>query len=190
MTRYLARRIAPAADLSNSPSLRDLPPLNVFLTLALNEPLAAAFHALGGHLLRAGTIPERERELVVLRTGWRCASEYEFGQHTGLGRNAGLTETELLRLTSDGEQGWEPDDGALLRMVDELCADDIVSDATWERLTRWTAEQRLELLVLTGFYRLVSGMLNSAGVALDPSTPGWPHGTQARLSAPRNEASS
>ena len=32
----------------------------------------------------------------------------------------------------------------------------------------------VELLMVAGFYRLVSGFLNSAGVQLDPGVPGFP----------------
>jgi hypothetical protein len=61
-----------------------------------------------------------------------------------------------------------------------------VSDATWQRLaTRWSDEELLELLVLAGYYRLVSGLLNSAGVALEPDTPGWPSGMRDPRVAPR-----
>ena len=32
----------------------------------------------------------------------------------------------------------------------------------------------MELIVVAGFYRLVSGFLNSAGVQLDSGVPSWP----------------
>jgi alkylhydroperoxidase family enzyme len=60
-------------------------------------------------------------------------------------------------------------------MADELAADDCVSDATWNALaTRWSDAELVELLVVAGFYRLVSGFLNSAGVQLDDGVPGFP----------------
>jgi hypothetical protein len=60
-------------------------------------------------------------------------------------------------------------------MADELCAGNDVSDDTWARLAaRWSEQQLLELLILGGFYRLVSGFLRSVGVQLEPGTPGFP----------------
>lgn len=177
----LVQRIAPQEG-----DVEGLPPLNIFRTLNRNEPLARGFLALGGHLLRGAQIPAREREIVILRVGWRCQSEYEFGQHTAIGLSAGLTEAEVAALADVAEGSWTPTDAALIAMVDELCADDLVSDQTWSQLSaRWSDEQLLELLVLAGYYRLVSGMLNSAGVALEPATPGWPAGAQVRRTAPR-----
>lgn len=166
---------------------RDGPPLNIFRTLARNEPLFKAFARLGGHLLRRGGVPAREREIVILRVGWRCQSEYEFGQHTVIGEAAGLTADEVRRIATEGIDGWADDDAVLLLLSDELCRDNVVADETWKRLSaRWSDEDLLELLVLAGYYRLVSGMLNSAGVALEATTPGWPDGVAAR-SAPRDE---
>jgi len=151
-------------------------PLNIFLTLAKNEPLFTAFMNLGGYLLgkRFG-VERRERELVILRVGWRSGSDYEFGQHTVIGKQVGVTDEEIVRLTQDGLDGWSDDDAALLAMADELCADNDVSDATWAALSRrWSEQQLLDLLVLAGFYRLVSGFLRSVRVQREPGTPGFP----------------
>jgi 4-carboxymuconolactone decarboxylase len=160
--------------------------LNIFRTLAHNEALSKGFFELGGHLLGGGVLPAREREIVILRTGFRCGSEYEFGQHTRIGRKSGLTEDEIARLADSDSSTWSTDDAALVALADELCEENIVSEVTWQALsTRWTDAELLELLVLAGFYRLVSGMLNSVGVALEPSVAGWPDGVVGRYRAPR-----
>jgi alkylhydroperoxidase family enzyme len=151
-------------------------PLNIFLTLAKNEALFTSFMHLGSYLLgkRFG-VERRERELVILRVGWRSGSDYEFGQHTVIGKHVGLTDEEIVRLATEGLDGWSQDDAALLALADELCADNDVSDATWARLSqRWSEEQLMDLLVLAGFYRLVSGFLRSVRVQREPGTPGFP----------------
>jgi 4-carboxymuconolactone decarboxylase len=177
----LAPRILPIDD------DRTPPPLNIFRTLARNRDLAKGFLALGGHLLGGNVLPAREREIVILRVGWRANSEYEFGQHTRIGLEAGLTTQEIERLAVPGTAGWSPADAVLVQLVDELCQADLVTEATWDALAaRWSEPQLLELLVLAGFYRLVSGMLNSVGVALEPHTAGWPaSAAETRRRAPR-----
>ncbi len=133
-------------------------------------------------------LPAREREIVILRVGWRAGSEYEFGQHTVIGRSAGLTDDEIARLADCGAGDWSPADRALVALADELCAGDAVTEDTWRTLSeRWNESELLELLVLAGFYRLVSGLLNSVGVALEAATPGWPRGAAADRRAPRQE---
>ncbi|HET7309952.1 MAG TPA: carboxymuconolactone decarboxylase family protein [Mycobacteriales bacterium] len=177
-------RIDPLTPDEAAHLLGETRPLNIFLTLARNEDLFTSFLSLGSYLLsRKGTIPRREREIVILRVGWRCGSDYEFGQHTLIGKHVGLTDDEIGRLATQGLDGWSGQDAALVAMSDELCRDDVVSDATWARLAeQWSQPQLLELLVLAGFYRLVSGFLRSVGVQREPGTPGFPDGAQPRVS--------
>jgi 4-carboxymuconolactone decarboxylase len=151
-------------------------PLNIFGVLAHHPKLLKRFNLLGGFLLNKGLLPERERELVILRVGWNARAVYEFGQHTVIGRRCGLTDDEVAALTrAVDDHGWSADDRALIALADDLAADDCVSDETWSALTgRWSDAELVELLVVAGFYRLVSGFLNSAGVQLDDGVPGFP----------------
>ncbi len=155
---------------------RDGRPLNIFGVLGRHPKLLKRFNLLGGFLLNKGLLPERERELVILRVGWNAQAKYEFGQHTVIGRRSGITDDEIVAVTKDpGAHPWSDDDLALLALADELCDDDCVSDATWHALaSRWSDAELVELLVVAGFYRLVSGFLNSTGVELDDGVPGFP----------------
>ena len=151
-------------------------PLNIFGTLANHPALLKRFNVLGGLFLSKGTLPEREREIVILRVGWNCRAVYEFGQHTIIAKRVGLTDAEISALVrKPSTYAWRAADALLIAMVDELCADDCVTDNTWQELAaRWDEAQLAELVMLAGFYRMVSGFLNSTGVQLDPDTPGWP----------------
>jgi alkylhydroperoxidase family enzyme len=163
-------RIAPVDQ-----DVEGLPALNIFRTLAHHRKLLDRFGRFGGFLLYRGLLPDRECELVILRVGFRCRSIYEFGQHTRIGTEAGLSAEEITRLATEGTAGWSQPDRDLLTLADELCATDTVTDGTWARLAaRWSDAELLELLVVAGFYRLVSGLLNSAGVQREPGTAGWP----------------
>ena len=154
-------------------------PLNIFGVLGRHPKLLKRFNLLGGFLLNKGLLPEREREIVILRIGWNARARYEFGQHTLIGRRCGLTDAEIVALTLPAaDHDWSDDDRALIALADELADDDCVGDATWQRLAnRWDDAELVELLVLAGFYRMVSGFLNSAGVQLDDGVPGFPEPT-------------
>ena len=150
--------------------------LNIFRTLAHHPKLLKRWLVFGSHVLAKSTLPARERELAILRTGWRCGAEYEFGQHTVIGRDCGVTDDEIAALTRplDGH-GWSDHDRALLEAVDELHDDQCISDETWTRLERvWDDQQRLDLIFTVGQYTLVSMALNSLGVQLDEGVPGFP----------------
>lgn len=151
-------------------------PLNIFGTLGHHPKLLKRFNLLGGFLLNKGLLPPRERELVILRVGANARAEYEFGQHTVIGLQCGLTQTEIEAVVREpGAHDWSDGDRALIALADDLHADDCVSDDTWAQLaTAWNDAELAELLVVAGFYRLVSGFLNSTGVQLDDGIPGFP----------------
>ncbi len=165
------------ADIMATALTHDGTPLNIFGTLGRHPKLLKRFNLLGGFLLNKGVVPARERELVILRVGANAQAEYEFGQHTLIGLDCGLTEDEIAALTRDpASHDWSADDLALIALADDLHADDCVTDATWSVLAnRWDDDQLVELLVVAGFYRLVSGFLNSTGVQLDDGVPGFPN---------------
>ena len=149
--------------------------INIMRTLAKHPKMLDAFGRMGGFLLSGKGFPAREREIAILRVGWRSGSVYEFGQHTIIGRREGVTDEEIARLTSHDLSGWSDDDRALVQAADELTQMNVISDATWARLAaRWSEEQLIELVICMGFYRLVSGFLNTIGVELDEGVPGWP----------------
>jgi len=152
------------------------PVLNVTRTLAQYPKLSRDWGRFARHVITETTLPPRERELLILRTGWNCQSGYEFGQHRRMGREAGLTDAEIARVIEGPDAAeWDPLDATLLRAADELHADAFVSDETWAALAeRYSQEQLMDVVFAVGQYRLVSMALNSFGVQLEPGTPGFP----------------
>jgi len=127
----------------------------------------------GGKLLQGGKLPERDRELAILRTAHRCAARYEWAQHVGIGRLAGLTDEEILRVADDETGGWDDGDSTLVSAVDEIVATHRVSDGTWSRLaSRYDTEQLIELPMLVGHYAMLAGVLGTLGV--EPDSPELP----------------
>jgi 4-carboxymuconolactone decarboxylase len=175
-------RIAPiVADATNAELFANTltvegKPINIFGTLAHHPKLMDRFNRMGGFLLNRGLIPAREREIVILRIGWNSQSVYEFGQHTIIGERVGLSSEEVRALTNSVSDGpWSSDDAALVELADNLCRDNVVSDVTWTKLrARWNEAELVELVIVAGFYRMVSGFLNTMGVELDPGVPTWP----------------
>jgi 4-carboxymuconolactone decarboxylase len=149
---------------------------NIFLTQARHTELMKKWRTFSDYILNQSTLPEREREMLILRIGWLCRSEYEFGQHTRIGEKAGLTPEEIMGITKGPDAPeWDPFDAALLRAVDELHADAFISDATWDILSkRYDEKQLLDVVMTVGQYNLVSMFLNTCGVQLDPKLVGFP----------------
>lgn len=150
--------------------------LNIFATLAHHPKLLKRWLVFGAHVLGKSSLSPRDRELLILRTGWLCRAEYEFGQHREIGRQAGLGDAEIARVTEGPDaEGWSEREAVLLRAADELHADAFVSDATWKALERhYDVRQLIDLVFTVGQYTLVSMALNSLGVQREEGTPGFP----------------
>ena len=105
--------------------------VNVSATMAHNRTMSKAIGKFAQTVLFDGDLPRRQVEIAVLRMGWNCQAVYEFGQHTLFGRDAGLTDDEIYLTTRPVAEGsWSAADRAILQLVDDLYADDCVTDAT------------------------------------------------------------
>jgi len=160
--------------LPRAPGVSHVP--NIFTTLARHPKLLKRWLVFASHVLGKSTLPPREREILILRTGWLCRCEYEWGQHVIIGRKTGLSDDEIRRITEGpSASGWDPFEAALLRAADELRADAMIRDATWDILAaRYGTRELLDLVFTVGQYTLVSMALNTLGVALDPGVEGFP----------------
>lgn len=168
-------RVGPVRELLDTAQVGTGPDANIFATLVRAPGLFRRWLPFGGKLLN-GRIPPRERELLILRTGWLCGSPYEWGQHVGIGLRSGLTQQEIDRVaTGPDADGWDAFDVTLLRAADELHADYRISDTTWQALAdRYDTQQLIELPMLVGQYHLVAMTLNTLGVELDEGLPEMP----------------
>jgi alkylhydroperoxidase family enzyme len=150
--------------------------INIFGTLAHHPKLMKRWMVFGSHVLAKNTVPARERELLILRTGWNCRAPYEWGQHVAIGRTTGITDDEVARIAAGPDApGWDPFDAVLLRAADELHDDQSLSDATYDALAvRYDAQQLLDLVFTVGQYHLVSMALNTMRVERDDGVTGVP----------------
>ncbi|MBI4764284.1 MAG: carboxymuconolactone decarboxylase family protein [Deltaproteobacteria bacterium] len=150
--------------------------INIFSTIVRNPLLYERWMAFGIYILAEQGLPPRDREILILRIGWLCQSEYEFGQHTLVGKGVGLKDEEIFRITKGpDDSGWSRIDAALIRATDELHKDAFITDATWKTLSeRYNEKQLMDIIFTVGQYNLVSMALNSLGVQREPGVPGFP----------------
>lgn len=177
-------RIAPAerpypADMEETLSKLMPPgmePLLLFRVLAREPRLFRRFMA--GGLLDKGTLSLRDRELAITRTCARCGAEYEWGVHmTQFGARVGLDEADQRATLASGTDyaGWTARDRLVLRTMDALHDTTTIDDALWSELRVELAdEQILELIMLAGFYRNVSYLVNALRFPPEPFAARFP----------------
>jgi alkylhydroperoxidase family enzyme len=154
----------PQASTENRPKA-----LNLLSTFAHYPALAKAFFTFNGHLLRATTLSERQRELLVLRVAVRTECRYEWGQHLLMANDAGIDDDAIERVELDpGSSHWSDIDAALLRAVDELIDDRVISADTWQVLSgELDTQQLLDLIYTVGAYATLAWMIRSVDIRLD-----------------------
>jgi alkylhydroperoxidase family enzyme len=150
--------------------------MNVIATVARHPKLLKRWTVFGNHILGGSTLPARERELVILRTGFVASSPYEWVQHVKIARQAGCTDEEIERVMSGPDHpDWSDTDRALLEATDELMADRFISDQVWGALrSKWSEQQCMDLVFTVGQYCLVSMALNTFGVQIEDGVERFP----------------
>ncbi len=168
-----ANRLRFAAVGRTDPVAReDLP--EMLLTLMFHPDLYDRIAALSMEMQAKGALAHRDRELVILRTGWLCQAPYEWGEHVRLAKRVGVTGDEIERVTvGSAAEGWTAHERALLTAAEELHADAMLSDATWDALGDTLDDrQRFELTVLVGLFTAVAYFQNSLRFRLSPGNDG------------------
>lgn len=145
-------------------------PMHIFTTLARQPELFRRWLGFGGALL-SGRLHGRLRELVILRTAFRFDGRYEWAHHIELGAAQGVTTAEVAALGGDlSTVEWDPFELAALAAVDETADEGAVTDATWSTLAqRLDSGELVELLMLIAHYIMLSTVLRSLRVQLEPS---------------------
>lgn len=155
-----------------------LDPLILFRTMAVHGELMSRMRPLGAGILGHGLLAPRDREIVIHRTCARAGAEYEWGVHAvAFGPPLGLTEAQLAATAAGDpdDPAWSADDGVLVRLADELHDGAAVSDELWAALSaRLRDDQLLELIVVAGWYRLLSYVINAVRVELEPWAAQFP----------------
>lgn len=147
--------------------------LNIFRVMMNHPDLTRRWTVFAGHVLRKQTLPPRERELLILRIGWRNQAEYEWAQHVEVAKRSGITGAEIERVKQGPAAAWVAHEAALLQAADDLFDNSVISDATWQALAaKYSTEQMMDVVFTIGQYNLVSWALNSFGVPLDDFLPG------------------
>jgi alkylhydroperoxidase family enzyme len=153
-------------------SAADVP--EVIRTLLRHPGLYERVAAVSMQLLGGGVLAARDRELLILRTAWLWQAPYEWGEHVRVAKRCGLTTEEVERVTrGSSSSGWGEYEQALLRAAEELHATAMISDRTWEVLSRRLDERQLfELTIVVGQFTTVAYFQNSLRMRLAPDNIG------------------
>lgn len=148
-----------------------------YMRMMLKHPAIFRCQMEMGTAIFQGQIPHRERELAVLRIAWLSRAPYEWGEHVDIAKRYSLTSDDVERVTrGSSASGWTDHETMILRGVEELIADQALSDGTYRALARtWSEAQMIEYLMMVGQYVATAFIQNSLRVPLADDNPGLKH---------------
>ena len=175
-----AARLSPLHEEEWDPEIRDVfekmgyetehDLYNVLKTLARHPKLLKRWLPFANHVLFKSSLSSRVREIVILRIGWLCRSEYEWTQHVRIAaEEAGMNKSDFAALeVGPTDPLWSDGEKAALQLVEELFASKAVQDKTWKELGSYFSElQIMDMVATVGNYTMVAMMLNTFRVPLD-----------------------
>lgn len=120
-------------------------------------------------MIERNPLPEREREILALRTAWLVKSGYVWSRHIPYGQKAGLSAEEMEALKRPpSERAWSAADAALIATADALISDFFVPDDVWDSLsTHFNDRQCMDAIFVVGHFAMLAMFLNTAGVPID-----------------------
>ena len=154
------------------------PPLLLTRVLQRHPVLADKVRRLGEGLYVDGRLPARIRTVTILRTCGRVGGAYEWGGQAAFwGPLCALTEDECDLLVTGGhdEPGWTPAERAVIAVVDQLEGTGTIDDDAWAALSRHLdPEQCIEVLIVSGWYRMIAVTCNALGLGIEDWMRPWP----------------
>ena len=161
------------ADRANMPdALRDqleaLPPLNIFAMMAHADHIIRPFMDLGTAFLFRGTLDPVLREMAILRVGYRSNASYETAQHEKIGRDVGMSETQIIACKSWPDADVSEDEALVLAFTDDVMANVRASNETFQpALSKFGSKGAQELTLLIGYYMMVCRFLETFEVDIE-----------------------
>jgi len=155
---------------------REAPP--TVAVLAHTPSLLGPFLGWAAALALNGVLSHRDHELLALRAAFNSRSPFEWGEHIGFARSAGITDAEI-EAAAEGPTAtaWTVPERNLLRAADELYQSSAISGDTMAALAVDYAPAALvEIPFVYGQYTMLSMVANAIGAEPDPAwepMPGW-----------------
>ena len=151
--------------------------VNLFRTTLHHPPIGRIVGDVVDALVMNSVLDARLREIAILRTGWRLGSVYEWSNHYGIGRRAGLTDDEIVAIR-DGASSTvlTAADRCVIRVVDEIFDHVVVSPSTLAEARALLGDDRalLELVMIPGCYRTIGTVLLTFDIPLEDHVAPWP----------------
>jgi alkylhydroperoxidase family enzyme len=152
--------------------IRSRPPLNLYRMLPHAVTLMPGFLQMGLAIRTETELDPKLRELAILRTGALLNASYEVHQHRRVAERTGVSAEAIAAAIAPGvPSALSPNEELVLGFTTAIVQETRAPDALMAQvLGEFGARQACELLLIAGFYMMVSRFLENTGVEIEPHT--------------------
>jgi alkylhydroperoxidase family enzyme len=144
--------------------------LHLYRVLAWSPPLVKAWGAFAWSLRFEVKASRRLRELMVIHIAQQLGAAYEFGHHSHMAEEEGISHAQIDALPRWRESRlFTADEQLMLRLAEELAVGRGATEATMtEMKKRFPKDELMEILVTGAYYCAVARVVNSLDLDLEP----------------------
>ncbi|MCA0042013.1 carboxymuconolactone decarboxylase family protein [Celeribacter litoreus] len=138
--------------------------LNVYRTMANHPDLLRAWAPLRQHVVKDSVLGLENSEIVILRTGVRLGSSYEWAHHVSRARALGMDDARIKAVLSMPEGS----DALLVRAVDAIIDNQkLPQDLERQLAETFGQEAVFDIIATVGFYTVLGTILMTYDVPVD-----------------------
>lgn len=147
--------------------------LNVYRVMAHHPALLRAWTDIRNHVVRGNALPDDDLEIVILRTGVRRGSAYEWAHHVVRGRKTGLTDAQIAAVANSPSAAVLERHRVLMTAVDELVDGNALGiESTAALSSAYGVGGVFDVIATVGMYTTLSFILNSFDTPIDDDVAG------------------
>jgi alkylhydroperoxidase family enzyme len=143
--------------------------LNLHKAIGHSPKVTRDFIRLGNTLLFKAALPEKLRELAILRVAALTDAHYEWTQHVRVALRTGVPQAQIDAIRYwKSSASFNDQERIVLQFTDEETLNVHVSDETFTQAKQSLGEQAVvELTITIGYYGMVSRILETLQVELE-----------------------
>lgn len=146
--------------------------LNVTRMMAHAPELMVVYSKVGSHLLLKGRLDPVLREVVILRIGQLCQSDYEWHQHVSVARAIGMSDAMLSAIEQHRFEALPEPARIVARAAEEVHGEGRISpELLAEAQRHFSTAELVELSLLAGFYMMTAAFLRTFQVDIEETAP-------------------
>jgi 4-carboxymuconolactone decarboxylase len=166
-------------------ALENLPPLNIFRTLAHAETAFRPFLRFGGAVLGQMSLDPVVRELAILAVAKEAEAEYEWIQHVAIAKHLGVTDEQITTLAeadscapegsdqriaaaADGGGVFDASQQAAIELAAAVVRGPRISDELYDCIrAQFSDREIVELLLAIGDYLMLARVMTILELDVD-----------------------